>query len=938
MSRGGAARRPSLPASAISPSAPSSTSSPSSSASSSSSSSSPPSQMEHISSSALPAAVVSTSSHSHSSSAAAAAAATVTAAPPANNNPTASASSPSPAPPIPPFSSHSQPSSPSADHPHPSASSAYHRPHTHFWDPSSNLTGPWTTRSVDGPVQDGSGYPFPPASPSEPSTPLQDPRSREYPTSAASARSALRSPQISQAIGSKLPASASSQHNRRSSHGRSSLGRVKAILKLPFSRRATSPTSSRDRPSSASANPTVPAAPIDRPRPTPTARPSLPPLQPPLPPLLTTSPLSGPAKEGPGMGNSPNEMPESPSNIGLLERRRNRNGPNTNGEPMSPDTLLQNLSQSEKTRAILSPAAPAMLTPPEDDRKQPPTWQPLSSSNPDYANSTSILSEQPLIMTMQSGAGGSNGKGVSAPKLSTPNEPMKSDNILASVLSNGLQAGEEWLGEALKVMLLSHPPDLRPATEAVRLISHALPCPLPVRASADTTSYSAQVDSGYLPESASAAQGVAAAAGYFMLPFTQCKPNNGGFQNSEHDGTTSALNAMTSAIQKVHGDDTRRVYIHVSHAISSNIAAPKIQSSNLTGSSVNSAATSAGSLLPSAFLTSPPHERDFFSSTIFNSVVMAQDPMSYATPSTFPTPILQRPTPNPALPPFSLHFSLLERYIPPPTPTADSAMFSTYSSVLLDRVVELSPNGGSLLFIYPTKTGARQFRDRYLGKVLDPLLRRLMVLHRLRDDLLWGISRMVAVEQMQEFEDLKDRLEHFCRRLSEKSRDEVADEKRYAGPNFFHPNVSLVHAQKVNVALSQFSWREWWTFQESTRIREIVKNHFSVTPSQDGGANQSFIESPISGSEAAAIGQPGLATPIQYSGPMDLAREILDGVKVTTTRPSSRGMGEAVLASSMVGPTPSWPVVGEVGSPTHTRRKPEKETIEIGVFVLRRHG
>ncbi|KAF3935881.1 hypothetical protein ABW20_dc0101804 [Dactylellina cionopaga] len=519
-------------------------------------------------------------------------------------------------------------------------------------------------------------------------------------------------------------------------------------------------------------------------------------------------------------------------------------------------------------------------------------------------------------------------------------ETSHAADILASVLSNGLEAGEEWLKEALKVMLISHPPEFRPAVEAVRLISHSLPCPLPPNRTPGEPSYSSHTESGILPESASAAQGVAAAAGYFMLSPTQGRTNNG-LHSPEEEGTTSALNAITSAVQKVHGNDTKRVYIHVSHAISSNPAAPKLQSSNLTGSSVNSAATSAGSLVPNAFLTSPPHERDFFSSTIFNSIVMAQDPLSYATPTGFPAPVLQRPCPNPALPPFSLHFSLLERYIPPSTPTADSAMFSPYTSVLLDRVVELSPNGGNLLFIYPTKTGARQFLDRYLGKVLDPLLRRLMVLHRLRDDLLWGISRMVAVEQMQEFDALKERLEHFCRRLSDKAKDGVADDKRFTGPSLFFPNVSVVHAQKVNVSLSQSSWREWWTFQEATRIRETVKNHFTAPPHEPPTVTQSsFINDSQGGvPEAAAISPSALTTASIYTGPTDLAREILDGVKALTTRPSSRGMGEAVFASSMVGPTPSWPIIGEAGSSMHkSRRLQEPETIEVGVFVLRRQG
>ncbi|KAF3209162.1 hypothetical protein TWF192_010927 [Orbilia oligospora] len=772
------------------------------------------------------------------------------------------------------------------------------------WNP---INPPLLTTSSIG--EEGTEYPFR-HSPSEPGTPLHR-RPVEYTASTVSANSAPpRSPAISQAFKPKIPNSSTSQHSRRSSHGRSSLGKVKAILKLPFIRRASSPNTT----------PTVPRHPET--------------------PLDIQSPGARSSHIGPPVGDSTEDnmrnTPGSPSSrTSLLNRRMQRNGGSVSGD-MQPENMWPQPSALNPSdiHSSVSSIPPVMLTPPEDAKHV--IWQPLPSTSQSAPRQVmtkpNSLSQQPYSSPSQSGADSTDSKDEAAQRSAHSTESPTAD-VLASVLSNGLESGEEWLKDALKVMLLSHPPDFRPTIEAVRLISHALPCPLPPNRTPGEHTFSSQSDSGVLPESASAAQGVAAAAGYFMLPFTQSRVVNG-LHCAEDEGTTTALNAITTAIQKVHGNDTKRVYIHVSHAISSNPSAPKLQSTNLTGSSVNSAATSAGSLVPSAFLTSPPHERDFFSSTVFNSIVMAQDPISYAVPPGFPAPVLHRPAPNPALPPFSLHFSLLERYIPPATPTADSAMFSPFSSVLLDRVAELSPCGGSLLFVYPTKTGARQFLDRYLGKVLDPLLRRLMVLHRLRADLLWDISRMVAVETMQEFDDLKERLEHFCRRLSEKAKDDGVEDKRFCGPSYFFPSVSVVHAQKVNISLSQSSWREWWTFQESNRIREIVKGHFTAPP-------QDTPQTLLSESQGAAEAAAGSLSTAVYNGPVDLAREILDGVKALAIRPSSRGMGEAVFASSMVGPTSSWPIIGEAGSPNHThksRRQQEPETIEVGVFVLRRHG
>ncbi|EPS45590.1 hypothetical protein H072_397 [Dactylellina haptotyla CBS 200.50] len=800
-----------------------------------------------------------------------------------------------------PFARASQPSTPLA------STTGYTHTNGQTWAQSNN-PDLLTAQSVE----EGTEYPFH-ISPSEPSTPLHR-KPAEYTASTLSSSSAP--------LNTKKSKASASHHGKRASYGRPSLEKVKAALTVLGLRKPSSPTSGKDRQTDTNISETL------------TARSE---------PQASTSPHSGFGKDNSGMGQSSIDMPGSPSHQSLLDRRKKRNGGSVSTE-VQPESLWAQpsaLSQPEISHQPTIP--PVMLTPPEDERHV--IWQaiPLSiqSNQQDISAQSSSFSQAPpatsSASSMSPRADGSGGKDERSQESTLPSDASQTAHILTSVLSNGLEAGEEWLKDALKVMLISHPPDFRPASEAVRLISHALPCPLPPNRTPGEPGYSSQSDSGVLPESASAAQGVAAAAGYFMLPLTQCRMHSG-LHGAEDEGITTALNAITSAIQKVHGNDTRRVYIHVSHAISSNPSAPKLQSSNLTGSSVNSAATSAGSLVPSAFLTSPAHERDFFSSSVFNSIVMAHDPISYATPAGFPAPILHRPSPNPALPPFSLHFSLLERYIPPSTPTADAAMFSPYSSVLLDRVSELSPNGGSLLFIYPTKTGAKQFLERYLGKVLDPLLRRLMVLHRLRDDLLWGISRMVAVEGMQEFDALKVTLEHFCRRLSDKAKDD-ADEKRFTGPIFFFPNVSLVHAQKANVSLSQSSWREWWTFQESTRIRETVKNHFTAPVRETTSASQSQMMSESHPEAVVSIVPPTLATAPVYTGPSDLAREILDGVKASTARPSSRGMGEAVFASSMVGPTPSWPVVGEVGSPIHkSRRMQEPETIEVGVFVLRRHG
>ena len=93
-----------------------------------------------------------------------------------------------------------------------------------------------------------------------------------------------------------------------------------------------------------------------------------------------------------------------------------------------------------------------------------------------------------------------------------------------------------------------------------------------------------------------------------------------------------------------------------------------------------------------------------------------------------------------------------------------------------------------------------------------------------------------------------------------------------------------------------------------------------------------------------------------YGPPGDLAREVIDGVRVLAVRPSSKGMGEAVMASALAGSGGNTAigqgmggVVGEVVGRKEgaiNRDKPGKHNwssgpkesplIEVGVFVLRR--
>ncbi|KAF8542848.1 hypothetical protein BDD12DRAFT_916161 [Trichophaea hybrida] len=437
------------------------------------------------------------------------------------------------------------------------------------------------------------------------------------------------------------------------------------------------------------------------------------------------------------------------------------------------------------------------------------------------------------------------------------------------------------------------------ATEAVRVLSYTLPCPLPDAPGPEVPSSSTNpVRPDRLPVSASSAPAVASAAGQQLSPavLARCTSKDDSvslpFRGADL-GTTTALHHMTAAIQRrCLNEGTRRVYIHVSHAIDPQIPLTRLPSTPPVSSTVSS---------PSR-LSSEGGESGYFSPTVFNSIVVA--PNSLASTPIAGTPMSSLPPSfpfsSPILPPNSLHLTLLERYIPPASLMEDAAMFSTRSSILIDRLFELSPQGGSALFIYPTKTGAMSFDRDYLGPVLDPLLRKLMVLYRLREDLLWNIRNMAATPHLAEFPELQARVERLCKALTD-GEGEMP--------------TKLVYSTKATVSLNELSWREWWTQQEQTRIREIVKKHMANQP----------------GSESTGYGVPG-----------DLAREVLDGVRAPNVRPSSRGMGEAVLASSMSGSgggsgaVSSTAGMGRIAGGTKRLESLKKRGVEVGIFILRR--
>ncbi|RMX81703.1 hypothetical protein D0869_06616, partial [Hortaea werneckii] len=217
--------------------------------------------------------------------------------------------------------------------------------------------------------------------------------------------------------------------------------------------------------------------------------------------------------------------------------------------------------------------------------------------------------------------------------------------------------------------------------------------------------------------------------------------------------------------------------------------------------------------------TSPPNTPgpavggdDYFTQKVFDSAVPIsdyQDDLSSLPRST-----------RPIVPPSSINLAVVERYIPPTNANEFSDMFNTNGpSILVDRLVELSPSNGSLVFIYPTRTGAQTFVQEHLGPILDPLLRWICVVHGLSLDLSRSLGHMIAMDRMLEHDQLEHRIARLCALLTQRS----TSIQRFHGSK---ATFSLTYSGKKEVPLTRDVWaKDWWTKQEKPRIRDIMTRY-----------------------------------------------------------------------------------------------------------------
>ncbi|KAF2119480.1 hypothetical protein BDV96DRAFT_346700 [Lophiotrema nucula] len=214
---------------------------------------------------------------------------------------------------------------------------------------------------------------------------------------------------------------------------------------------------------------------------------------------------------------------------------------------------------------------------------------------------------------------------------------------------------------------------------------------------------------------------------------------------------------------------------------------------------------------------------EYFTSKVFDSAVAVPD---YQLDSK-----LLPPSPRPVVAPGSVNVSVVERYIPPSNVNEFTEMFSIRGrSLLHDRLVELSSNHGQLLFVYPTKTGARTFMRDYLGPILDPLLRSITVVHDLSHDLGKSLGQMSSVDRLAEFEHLQAAIEKLCENLGDSSGN-------LQGETESKPRYMVIHASKEEVVLDRHVWaNDWWIKQEKVRVRDTVTRYFRKTKKLPTGA------------------------------------------------------------------------------------------------------
>lgn len=300
-------------------------------------------------------------------------------------------------------------------------------------------------------------------------------------------------------------------------------------------------------------------------------------------------------------------------------------------------------------------------------------------------------------------------------------------------------------------------------------------------------------------------------------------------------------------VEVLQGHFTFPPYITITHAVSQVMSMDEVPAS------------------PPATPNTNYSSDDYFQDqTIFThaAVVPAYHAQNFAS-----TIVSPRPS-NIIAAPSSIQFTILERYIPPTTAQEVHDFFTmSRKSYLADRLLELSANNGTLLLVFPTKTGGMTFAKRYIGPVIEPFLRQFILLNNLFVNIAVELGRMESLEGMKSFSELGHAVRQMCQALSQR-----------ASARGLQSRYEVVHDETTEVVLKRNVWKEWFLEQEQPRLRQNLVDYHKA-----GGRMPS------------RVGQ------IETT-PSMLAREVADGIRASREPAGEVGIevGVFVIRRSMV--------------------------------------
>lgn len=174
-------------------------------------------------------------------------------------------------------------------------------------------------------------------------------------------------------------------------------------------------------------------------------------------------------------------------------------------------------------------------------------------------------------------------------------------------------------------------------------------------------------------------------------------------------------------------------------------------------------------------------------------------------------------SPQTVVAPSTITVSTLERFIPPATRQEYEDLFKMDEpSALVDRLSELKPDNGCLVFIYPTKQGAITFKHNYVGPILGPVLSTMIGVRGVPEMVAENINKLEAVEVMSRFDLLGARINRLIKSMNDKGNGNVH-------------RFTLAMASKERVHLGRGIWAEWFLEQELPRVRKIVDDYYGRT-------------------------------------------------------------------------------------------------------------